>query len=104
MHALLDRIRTQAIRVLHQIRDLTAEGDELPAEAASQAVNVMIHGGERHQINVTTNQAQHGDAGTAAPPGDERALRLARKQVLWAIVGVAVGVISAVLAYLQLRG
>ena len=99
LRGLLDRVRTKGIRILHEIRDLAPESDEPPAKATDQAVNVVVNGGKHHQINVTTNQAQHGNASsttTTAGPGDNgiagQALRWTKRQTSWTIASVVLTV------------
>lgn len=107
LDGLLGRVRTQAIYILDEIRDLTSDADEPSAKAADQAVNVVVSGGKHHKINVTTNQAQHGNASsTAAPasPDDKdlarQALQWTKRQTYWTIASVVLAVLIAVVTLL----
>lgn len=70
----------------------------------ARKVNVSGQPGEHHQINVTTNQAQHGNASsttTTAGPGDNgiagHALRWTKRQTYWTIASVVITVLIAVI-------
>lgn len=107
LDGLLGRVRTQAIYILDEIRDLISDADEPSAKATDQAVNVVVSGGKRHKINVTTNQAQHGNArSTAAPASTDdkdfarQALQWTKRQTYWTIASVVLAVLIAAVTLL----
>jgi hypothetical protein len=100
-------VRTQAIYTLDEIRHLTSDANEPSAKTADQAVNVVVNGGKHHKINVTTNQAQHGNASsTTAPTGSDnndlarQGLKWTKRQTYWTIVGVVLTVVIALITLL----
>jgi hypothetical protein len=103
VEGILDQIRTTLVRLTSEIRASMPSDTSVPtAEQAAQAINVVLHGGTRNQVTVTT--AQTGDSGTAevaAPPPESH---WTRTQTIWTIVGVVVAVVGAYFAYRQWRG
>ncbi len=62
IHGILDIIRTNLVALVAEMRAVGVE--DLPtAEAANQAVNVVIKGAKRSPITISTNQASGPDAG-----------------------------------------
>lgn len=53
----LDRTRTNLVALVAEMRAVEPNTDVPSAEAASQAVSVVINGGKRNKISVTTAQA-----------------------------------------------
>lgn len=73
VHGILDVIRTNLVALVAEMR--AAGVDDVPsAEAANQAVNVVINGAKRSPVTINTNQASGPDAGvgqtiTGTPSG-----------------------------------
>jgi hypothetical protein len=66
LHGVLDQIRTALTQLVAELRANMASDEAVPsAEAANQAVNVVVTG-KRSQVNVTTAQAS-GHEATATP-------------------------------------
>jgi hypothetical protein len=66
MRGVVDQIRTALTQLVAELRANMNETDEIPsAEAASQAVNVVVTG-KRSQVKVTTAQASGSDAVSVA--------------------------------------
>jgi hypothetical protein len=103
LRSMFERIRGQAVHVLHDIRALTPADAERPARAGNQAVSVVNHG-SNNQFTVTTNQAQHGNASSThtTAPGDSgiahEALRWTKRQTRWTIAGGIIAVIGLLVA------
>jgi len=98
----LDEIRTTAVAILSELRAESPD-DEPPApEAADQAVNVIVHGGTRNTVTVTTNRSHHGDAGVQPAAGGES--NWTRHQTVWTVIGVLVAIVGAYFAYRQWKG
>jgi hypothetical protein len=106
LDGLLGRVRTQAIYILHEIRELTPDTNEPSAKATNQAVNVVVNGGKHHKINVTTNQAQHGNASSTIAAGSSdddlgrQGLKWTKRQTYWTIASVILAVIIAAVTLL----
>jgi microcystin-dependent protein len=66
IHGILDTIRTKLVALVAEMRAV-GSGDSPTAEAANQAVNVVLHNAKRSTINVNTNQS-------ASAPGAPRQL------------------------------
>ncbi|MEV7230933.1 hypothetical protein AB0M79_28530 [Polymorphospora sp. NPDC051019] len=75
-----------------------------PAGTTGQAVNVAVNGGDRHRIAITTNQAQHGNAGTAPISDSGEAVRWSRRQTYWTIAGIVIALVALYFAYRQVWG
>jgi hypothetical protein len=71
---------------------------------ASQAVQVVLHGGKRHNVVVTSAQADNGATTTVSPTADARESRWTKTQTIWTAIGAIVAVIGAYPAYRQWRG
>jgi hypothetical protein len=103
IHGVLDHVRTALTQLVAELRHATPDNASVPSEeAASQAVQVIVHG-TGHRVIVNNAQAS-GDATSHAsqqpnpqadPPGWKRWARVGG-----AIVGVA-GIVAAVFAVLQ---
>ena len=54
IEGVLDQIRTTLVRLVSEMRAAMPDDASVPSnEQAAQAVNVVLHGGERHQVTVT---------------------------------------------------
>ncbi|WFE38072.1 hypothetical protein [Micromonospora sp. WMMD998] len=105
VEGILDQIRTTLVRLVSEIRATMSDDASIPtSEQAAQAVNVVLHGGRRNQVTVTTAQA--GDGGIAhSEPAEERTESgWTRAQTIWTVIGVIVAIIGAYFAYRQWRG
>ncbi|GGD10215.1 MULTISPECIES: hypothetical protein [Nocardioides] len=97
IHGILDIIRTNLVALVAEMRAVGVE--DLPsAEAANQAVNVVINGAKRSPITINTNQASGPDPGvsqtiTSTPSGTETSRMPAWIRGPW---GFAVGAATIV--------
>ena len=79
----LAQIRTKLIQLVNEMRAMMGEDETVPSsKQAAQAVNVDFHGGKRHQVNVTTAQAEGRQRTRPSPRWTRRHLRAARLAVV----------------------
>lgn len=105
IEGVLDQIRTTLVRLVSEIRATMSDDASVPtAEQAAQAINVVLHGGKRHQVNVTTAQASSGATAQIESAEERAESGWTRTQTIWTIIGVVVAVIGAYFAYRQWRG
>jgi hypothetical protein len=103
VRGVLDRIRTAAVEIMSELRAATPADDSAPSpEAADQAVNVVLHGGKRNRVTVTTAQADHG--ATATAPAERSESGWTKTQTIWTVIGVVIAIIALYVAYRQWRG
>jgi len=89
IRGILQHVRNILIELVAELLATTPGDQDVPsAEAADQAINVILHGGKRHNVNVTVAQSGNG-AATATPsePADESWWARWRKRGI--IVGLA---------------
>ena len=72
-------------------------------EQAAHAVNVVLHGGKRNQVTVTTAQADKGASASIAVPDEQKESGWTKTQTIWTVIGVIVAIIGLYVAYLQLK-
>lgn len=66
----LDRIRTTLVALVAELRAVgVGEGQVPSAEAADAAVNVVLHGGKRHNVTVVTAHSTGGGTATSTGAG-----------------------------------
>lgn len=94
IHGILDTIRTNLVALVAEMRAVGV--DDVPsAEAANQAVNVIINGAKRSPVTINTNQASGSEADgcqsiTSTPSGTTASNVPAWIRGPWgAVVGVA---------------
>lgn len=105
IEGVLDQIRTTLVSLVSEIRATMSDDASVPtAEQAAQAVNVVLHGGERHQVTVTTAQASTGATARIEPTEERAESGWTRTQTIWTIIGVVVAVIGTYFAYRQWHG
>lgn len=98
----LDQIRTRLVQLVAEMRATMGEDESEPtSEQAAQAVNVVFHGGKRHQVNVNTAQAASGGSSiaTAAAPAKHKESWWTKGVLIWTVIGVLVAVIGVYIAY-----
>ncbi|WP_336215022.1 AbiTii domain-containing protein [Nonomuraea sp. LPB2021202275-12-8] len=73
IRGILQHVRNILIELVAELLATTPGDQDIPsAEAADQAINVFLHGGERHKVNVTVAQSENGVAtATFSGPADE---------------------------------
>lgn len=70
---ILDRTRTNLIALVAEMRAVEPQSQIPSAESASQAVNVVINGGRRNKISVTSAQTSGADSDASASTPDSSA-------------------------------
>jgi hypothetical protein len=101
LEGVLDQIRNTLVRIVGEVRAAMPEDSEVPSsEAVDQAVNVVLQGGQRHQINITTAMAK--DNGSATLDTGKPESWWTKTGTIWTIVGVLVAIVAVYLTYLQL--
>jgi len=104
VQGVLDRIRTAAVEIMSELHAAMPDDDHPPSpEVADQAVNVVLHGGKRNQVTVTTAKADRGATAGVVPAGD-RPESWTKTATIWTILGVIVAIVGAYFAYRQWRG
>jgi hypothetical protein len=74
IHGALDQVRTALTRLVVELKDSMGDGDDIPdANAANQAVNVVING-QGSSVQITTAQAR-GSTRLLVRPGAKRCPR-----------------------------
>lgn len=105
LYVMLGQIRTILAGLVGELLAIVPNEDSIPtAQQAAQAINVVLRGGNRHQINVTA--ARVGAKGTAEIKLAEKQgeSRWTKAQTIWTIIGGVVAIIAAYIAYRQWRG
>ena len=77
---------------------------EPTSEQAAQAVNVVLRGGKRHQVTVTTAQAEGGSAVASAPPAKHKESWWTKTITIWTVIGVLVALVAVYIAYRAWHG
>jgi hypothetical protein len=94
VRGVLSHIRNALVKLVAELQANMLDGAEVPsAEVANNAVSVVIHGGKRHKVNLTTAQASGtGTTATANAPtkGDSGSWSI------WQEVGAVVGGLAAI--------
>jgi len=105
VHGVLATVRTMLVSLVAEMRAVGVE-QEPTAEAANQAVNVVVNGAKRSTINVDTNQAAGADESQAQtitqPTGSSESRRPSWITAPWAIAtGIATigGTVAGVAAW-----
>jgi len=105
IQGVLDRIRTAAVEIMGELRASTPDDEHPPSpEVADQAVNVVLHGGKRHQVTVTTAKADEGATASITPAGDRPESGWTKTATVWTVIGVIVAIVAAYFAYRQWHG
>lgn len=100
----LDQIRTTLVRLVSEMRAAMRDDSSVPSpEQAAHAVNVVLHGGKRNQVSVTTAQADNGASANIAAPDEQKESGWTKTQTIWTVIGVIVAIIGLYVAYLQLK-
>jgi AbiTii len=100
----LDQIRTTLVRLVSEMRAAMGDDSSVPSpEQAAHAVNVVLHGGKRNQVTVTTAQADKGASASIVVPGEQKESGWTKTQTIWTVIGVIVAIIALYVAYLQLK-
>jgi hypothetical protein len=109
--ALADQVRTKLTSLVAEMRATTPRGQQTPsAEAATQAVEVVIKGGKRHNININTTQGDDSPAIAAATQGNHLSATASSisstgersRRWVWGALGAAGTVVLAVVAVIGL--
>jgi hypothetical protein len=102
IEGVLEQIRTTLIRLVSEMRATMSDDASIPsAEQASQAINVVLHGGKRNQVTVTAAHADGGATATIEPPGELKESGWTKTATIWTVIGVIVALISLYIAYRQ---
>lgn len=94
----LDEVRTTAVAILSEVRAESPDNEAPSPDVADQAVNVIVNGGKRNIITVTTNRSHHGDAGVHHQAGDDSSRRPIIGTAAVIVVAIAI-VVAVVVAY-----
>jgi len=57
-------------------------------------VNVVLHGGKRNQVTVTTAQADKGASASITVPDEQKESGWTKTQTIWTVIGVIVAIIG----------
>lgn len=103
--AIIDQVRTTLVELVAELRAAMPRNETIPSpEVAKNAVEVVLHGGERHQVTVTAAQGRDSSAtSTTSTPSEQSSWWTPWRKVGAAVVGVAT-VAGTVIALLQLVG
>ena len=105
LSGVLDHIRTTLVRLVSEMRATMSDDASIPSsEQAAQAVNVVLHGGKRHQVTVTAAQADRGATASVEPATEHKESWWTKSVTIWTVIGVIVATIGVYLAYLQWHG
>ena len=101
----LEHIRTTLIRLVSEMRVTMSDDTLTPTqEQAAQAVNVVLHGGIRNRVTVTTAQADNGATASIKPAAELKETGWTKTQTIWTVIGVIVALAALYIAYLTWRG
>ena len=101
----LDQIRTTLVRLVSEMRATMSDDALTPTqEQAAQAVSVVLHGGKRNQVTVTTAQADSSATANIKPPDELKESGWTKTQTIWTVIGVIVAFAALYIAYLTWRG
>ena len=104
IRGVLDQIRTSVVEIISELRaGMPDEGGTPSPELADQAVNVVLHGGKRHQVTVTTAKAEEGSSVSVSPANQGPESRWSKTSAIWTVLGVLVALVGVYLAYRQLK-
>ncbi|WP_091041702.1 hypothetical protein [Glycomyces sambucus] len=104
LEGIVSQIRTMLIGLVAEMKALTEDRQDLPSpEAASDAVRIVIQGGERNQVVVNAQAIGSSESVSmqSNAPGESGKNR---SRLIWTIVGSLAGIASVLMAYLQFKG
>jgi hypothetical protein len=89
IEGVLDHIRTSLVRLVSEMRATMPDDASVPSpESAASAVNVVLHGGKRNQVTVTTAQADTGASAsvTTPPPAPQEEGSWTKTIAIWTVI------------------
>ncbi|MEV7230931.1 hypothetical protein AB0M79_28520 [Polymorphospora sp. NPDC051019] len=105
VEGVLDQIRTTLVRLVSEIRATMSDDASMPTpEQAAQAVNVVLHGGRRNQVTITTAQAGDGGIAHSQPAKERTESGWTRAQTVWTVIGVIVAIVGTYFTFRQWQG
>ena len=102
IEGVLDQIRTTLVRLVSEMRATMPDDASVPSpESAASAVNVVLHGGKRNQVTVTTAQADNGASAsvTTPPPAPQKEGGWTKTIAIWTVI---IAIIAGITLYLSL--
>ncbi len=79
----LEQIRTTLVRLVSEMRAAMPDDSSVPSpEQAAHAVSVVLRGGKRNQVTVTTAQADNGASANITPPAVQNESGWTRTQTI----------------------
>ena len=103
LRAICDQVRTSLVQLVAELRAVTPKGQEIPSsEAATQAVNVVLHGKRSHVVINAPQAVEGSTASVTNDAGPEESEFWTRSRRIGAFVVGLASIAGAVAAILQL--